>query len=133
VWNYFDRASGVPVSELNVFECRPASAAPLANKYFLMARDRIGQTLDFVTGRGPVSKLQLRRCLSPVLVDDTLLVSDGNASYRYFARDAGISHQAVNISKGIRVRGAIHVQNVNAYHSRFREWMAASIHPKPCA
>lgn len=89
----------------------------------LVARDRIGQTLDFVTGRGPVSKLQLRRCLSPVLADDTLLVSDGNASYRYFALDAGISHQAVNISKGIRVRGAIHVQNVNAYHSRLREWM----------
>jgi transposase-like protein len=90
----------------------------------LVARDRIGQTLDFVTGRGPVSKLQLRRCLTPVLDDDVLLVSDGNASYRYFARDAGISHQAVNISKGVRVRGAIHVQNVNAYHSRFREWMA---------
>ena len=89
----------------------------------LVARDRIGQTLDFVTGRGPVSKLQLRRCLSPVLADDTLLVSDGNAAYRYFARDAGISHQAVNISKGVRVRGAIHVQNVNAYHSRLREWM----------
>lgn len=90
----------------------------------LVARDRTGQTLDFVTGRGPVSKLQLRRCLAPVLAKDTLLVSDGNASYRYFARDAGISHEAVNISKGIRVRGAIHVQNVNAYHSRFRGWMA---------
>ena len=90
----------------------------------LVARDRMGQTLDFITGRGPVSKLELRRCLLPVLTDDTLLVSDGNASYRYFARDAGISHQAVNISKGIRVKGAIHVQNVNAYHSRFRLWMA---------
>lgn len=90
----------------------------------LVARDRTGQTLDFVTGRGPVSKLQLRRCLSPVLAEDTLLVTDGNASYRYFARDVGISHEAVNISKGIRVRGAIHVQNVNAYHSRFREWMS---------
>ncbi|MGZ8316595.1 MAG: IS1595 family transposase [Telluria sp.] len=89
----------------------------------LVARDRIGQTLDFVTGRGPVSKLQLRRCLFPVLAEDALLVSDGNASYRYFAHDAGISHQAGNISKGIRVRGAIHVQNVNAYHSRFRMWM----------
>jgi transposase-like protein len=90
----------------------------------LVARDRTGQTLDFVTGRGPVSKLQLRRCLSPVLDDDVLLVSDGNASYRFFARDTGISHQAVNISQGVRVKGAIHVQNVNAYHSRFREWMA---------
>lgn len=90
----------------------------------LVARDRTGRTLDFVTGRGPVSKLQLRRCLSPVLADDTLLVSDGNASYRYFARDTGISHEAVNIRQGIRVRGAIHVQNVNAYHSRFRIWMS---------
>lgn len=90
----------------------------------LVARDRTGKTLDFVTGRGPVSKVQLRRCLSPVLAEDTLLVSDGNASYRYFARDTGISHQAVNIRQGIRVRGAIHVQNVNAYHSRFRIWMS---------
>lgn len=90
----------------------------------LVARDRMGQTLDFITGRGPVSKLELRRCLLPVLAADTLLVSDGNASYRYFARDVSISHQAVNISKGIRVKGAIHVQNVNAYHSRFRIWMA---------
>ena len=89
----------------------------------LVARDRIGRTLDFVTGRGPVSKAQLRRCLSPVLDEDVLLVSDGNASYRYFARDAGITHEAVNIRQGIRVKGAVHVQNVNAYHSRFRGWM----------
>jgi transposase-like protein len=90
----------------------------------LVARDRTGQTLDFVTGKGPVSKAQLARCLPAVLDEDILLVSDGNASYRYFARAAGISHQAVNLRKGIRVKGAIHVQNVNAYHSRFREWMA---------
>lgn len=90
----------------------------------LVARDRMGKTLDFVTGHGPVSKAQLKRCLLPVLEKDTLLVSDGNASYRYFARDAGISHQAVNIRQGIRVNGAIHVQNVNAYHSRFRLWMS---------
>jgi hypothetical protein len=80
----------------------------------------------FVTGRGPVSKAQLRCCLSPILDEDVLLVSDGNALHRYFARDAGISHQAVKPSKGIRVKGAIHVQNVNADHSRFREWIASS-------
>lgn len=54
---------------------------------------------------------------------DVLLVTDANASYRYFARELGISHQAVNLNAGIRVRGAIHVQNVNAYHCRFREWL----------
>jgi hypothetical protein len=44
------------------------------------------------------------------------------------ARKHGIAHQAVNLSAGERVRsakaGAIHVQNVNAYHARLREWIA---------
>lgn len=89
----------------------------------LVARDRTGQTLDFVTGRGPVSKAQLTKVLPPVLDDDVLLVTDSNASYKYFALENNISHQAINLAAGTRVRGAIHVQNVNAYHSRFREWL----------
>jgi hypothetical protein len=89
----------------------------------LIARDRTGQTLDFVTGRGPVSKAQLHECLPPVLDDDALLVSDSNAVYHYFALEAGITHEAINLRAGVRVRGAIHVQNVNAYHSRFRGWI----------
>ncbi|MGK5034725.1 IS1595 family transposase, partial [Janthinobacterium sp. LB3P118] len=39
------------------------------------------------------------------------------------AREAGLSHQAVNVRAGIRVQGAAHVQNVNAYHSRLRGWL----------
>lgn len=89
----------------------------------LVARDRTGQTRDFVTGNGPVTKAQLRRCLPPVLDEDVLLVTDSNAAYRYFALEAGITHQSVNLRAGVRVRGAIHVQNVNAYHSRFRGWL----------
>jgi transposase-like protein len=89
----------------------------------VVARDRSGQTLDFVTGRGPVTKAQLKSCLPPVLDRDVLLVSDSNAAYRYFARDERITHHAINLRAGIRVNGAIHVQNVNAYHSRFRGWL----------
>lgn len=89
----------------------------------LVARDRAGKTVDFITGRGPVTKVQLKRCLLPVIDQEVMLVSDSNATYRYFARDVGITHQAINLRAGIRVKGAIHVQNVNAYHSRFREWL----------
>jgi transposase-like protein len=89
----------------------------------LVARDRSGQTLDFVTGKGPVTKAQLHKHLPPVLENDVLLVTDANAAYRYFAREAGISHQFVNLRSGVRVSGAIHVQNVNAYHSRFKLWL----------
>lgn len=77
-----------------------------------MARDRIGKTLDCVTGLGPVSKVQLRRCLLPELAEDTPLVSHGNASYRYFARKMGFFHEAVNTRQGVRARGAIHAQKV---------------------
>lgn len=90
----------------------------------LVARDRTGKTRDFVTGNGPVTKNQLHRHLLPVLDHDVLLVTDANAAYRYFTREAGISHQYVNLRSGEKVRGAVHVQNVNAYHSRFREWLA---------
>jgi hypothetical protein len=65
----------------------------------------------------------LHECLPPVLDDDALLVSDSNAVYHYFAREAGITHEAINLRAGVRVRGAIHAQNVNAYHSRLRLWI----------
>jgi len=93
----------------------------------LVARDRSKQTVDAVTGRGPVSKAQLELHLLPFLDRDVLLVTDANAAYRAFARAHGIAHQAVNVSAGERLRlepfGAIHVQNVNAYHGRLREWL----------
>lgn len=90
----------------------------------LVARDRTGATFDFVTGRGAVTTAQLHRHLLPVLDRDVLLVTDSHPAYKAFARAAAISHEAVNLRAGERVRGAVHVQNVNAYHRRFRQWLA---------
>jgi transposase-like protein len=89
----------------------------------LIARDRTGQTLDFHTGRGQVTAAQLHACLKPVLPADVLLISDGAAAYRRFAVQAGITHEAVNVKAGVRARGAIHIQNVNSWHSRFKSWL----------
>jgi transposase-like protein len=89
----------------------------------LVARDRTGQTLDFHTGRGQVTVAQLQTCLKPVLPVDVLLISDSAVAYRQFAAQAGITHEAVNVKAGIRARGAIHIQNVNSWHSRFKSWL----------
>ena len=89
----------------------------------LVARERSGRTHDAVTGRAPLTTAQLRRHLGPVLDRDVLLVTDGHAAYRAYTRASGISHQYVTLSAGQRVRGAVHVQNVNAYHSRLRGWL----------
>jgi transposase-like protein len=89
----------------------------------LVARDRTGQTLDWVPGKGPVTRAQLHEHLKSRLEPDVLLVTDAHAAYPPFAREAGISHEAINPSAGIRSRGALHIQNVNAYHSRMRAWL----------
>jgi transposase-like protein len=89
----------------------------------LVARDRNGNTLDFHTGRGQVTAAQLHGCLRPVLPADVLLISDGAVAYRRFAVDAGITHEAVNVQAGGRSRGAVHIQNVNSWHSRFKSWL----------
>ena len=89
----------------------------------LVARDRTGQTIDFVTGPGQLTKAKLHNCLPPVIDRDILLVSDGHPAYPVFAREAGILHEAVNLRASVCVRSAIHVHNVNAYHSRLRQWL----------
>jgi hypothetical protein len=89
----------------------------------LVASDRTGRTLDFHAGRGQATAATLHACLGPVLPADVLLVSDAAASYRQFAQEAGITHETVNVKAGIRARGAIHIQNVNAWHSRFKSWL----------
>lgn len=89
----------------------------------LVARSRTGQTRDWVMGCGQMSKAELAGALQPVLAKDALLVSDGNPTYRSFAQDAHLAHEAINLSAGVRVNGAVHVQNVNAYHGRLKQWL----------
>ena len=89
----------------------------------LIVRDRAGCTVDFVTGLGPVSTSSLKSSLKPVLDADVLLVSDGNTAYKTFCQAENLSHEVINLSKGERVKGAFHLQNVNAYHSRFKGWL----------
>ncbi|WP_307729119.1 IS1595 family transposase [Massilia sp. IC2-476] len=90
----------------------------------LVARDRGGQTCSCVTGRAAVTARQLHRHLLPVLDPDVLLVTDGHIAYRTFAREAGIAHAFVKLQAGEHTRGAVHVQNVNAYHQRLRGWLS---------
>ena len=88
----------------------------------LVARDRGGATVNHVLSE--FTKDTLVNVLQPVLAGDTLLCSDGHSVYKAFAAEAGVVHKAVNVSAGIRVvEKVFHIQNVNAYHSRFKTWI----------
>jgi len=66
--------------------------------------------------------------LGPVLhrhlQSDTILCSDKAHAYKKFARQANVRHVTVRARQGERVRdGTFHIQNVNAFHSRFKEFL----------
>ena len=87
----------------------------------LVARDRSGGCTDFVLGR--CSKREILASLAPVLATDAVLCTDGSSAMAAAASAMGIEHHALNMTAGTRVRGAWHIQNVNAYHSRLKGWI----------
>ena len=87
----------------------------------LVARDRAGVTMDCVLKAMDMTTLST--ALKPFLSKDVVLCTDGSPALAGAARRMGVEHHAVNLSSGIRVDGAWHVQNVNAYHSRLKCWI----------
>ena len=87
----------------------------------LIARDRIGNTANFVLEA--VTAQEIRTALRPILPADTVLCTDGGTALAAAAKHLDVEHRPVNLSRGIRVQGAWHVQNVNAYGSRLKNWM----------
>jgi len=87
----------------------------------LMARDRAGATANVILESGKAASVQA--ALAPMLAPDAVLCTDGSVTLARAAHALGVEHQAINVSRGMRVRGPWHVQNVNAYVSRLRGWM----------
>ncbi len=87
----------------------------------LVARDRTGNTANFILPS--TSAADIGTVLRPILPSDTVLCTDGSTALATVARDLGVEHHALNVSAGVRVQGAWHVQNVNAFGSRLRQWM----------
>jgi transposase-like protein len=87
----------------------------------LVARDRAGVTMDCVLKT--MDMRALSAALKPFVGKDVVLCTDGSKALAGAARELGVEHHAVNLSTGIRVDGAWHVQNVNAYHSRLKAWV----------
>jgi len=87
----------------------------------LIARDRNGNMTDAVMKNSQDGTIA--EVLLPLLDRrDVLLCSDSKSSYKSFARLFDFVHETINAGKG-HVRGIYHVQNVNAYDSRLKNWM----------
>lgn len=80
--------------------------------------DRAGNKAYKFTSMGRVSVKDLTKTIGSRVSERTILCSDGNSSYKSFAKQQNIEHHILNISKGERVRGEYHIQHVNSLHSR---------------
>lgn len=88
----------------------------------LVVRDRSGQTADFRLEA--IDTSHVSAVLAPLIEKDAILCTDGASVYRSVARRLGLTHRAINVQRGIHVRdGAFHIQNVNAYDSRLKQWL----------
>jgi len=88
----------------------------------LIVRDRDGHTTDAVLQSA--NEKEITKVISPLIDDDVLLCSDGNRIYQAFAKTFNLTHKIINASAGEHVKeGAYHIQNVNAYDSRLKNWI----------
>lgn len=88
----------------------------------LVARDRAGATANLILAAD--SKANLVAALKPLLPSDTILCTDGSSVLAAAAKEIGVTHRPVNVSAGCRViAGVYHIQNVNAYDSRLKNWI----------
>ncbi len=89
----------------------------------LIARDRAGAHIDGVLPDR--SEAAVRPLLEgKVSKNDTLLCMDGDKALIAFAKAEGIEYELIVASKGEHVHEKVlHIQNVNAYGSRFKQWL----------
>jgi transposase-like protein len=87
----------------------------------LIVRDRYGATTDEML---PDLKAKtFAAYLAPIVAKDAVLVSDGRDAYGAFAHAAHILHVPIITSRSEHVYEGFHIQNVNAYTSRFKGWL----------
>lgn len=86
----------------------------------LVVRDRHQETADFILEK--IDAEHIEQALKPLVDPDSVLCTDGASVYTAFAQKHAIQHETIR-ARGPRVRGAFHIQNVNAYDSRLKNWM----------
>lgn len=88
----------------------------------LMVRDRSGTEADFVFRT--IEKQKVHSALKPLMDKEVVLCSDGNSLYKTFAKKEKIAHKRIIGNDKVYVVDQIfHIQNLNAYISRLKNWM----------
>jgi hypothetical protein len=91
----------------------------------VVARDRDDHTLSDIATLGRPSADEIGRLLGGRLSEKSVLLTDSHPSFGRFAKDNRLGYICLDLKKGRRtIKGIYHIQNVNSYHSRLKNWIA---------
>ena len=88
----------------------------------IVAKDRAGHVCDGVLEERTAKAVG--RCLGTRIAPDSLLCIEKSRILLKFAKDAGLAFEAIATKQRKGREKVFHVQTVNAYHSRLKNWMA---------
>jgi transposase-like protein len=88
----------------------------------LVARDRNGATFDAILAQVDGASVSL--ALAGIVTPGNHLIGDGGKAIATFARRAGIAfHTVPSPGKPSPAASHLHINNVNAYHGRLKQWL----------
>jgi len=87
----------------------------------VVARDRSGQTCDAVLQTRTAKEVGLR--IGSHISPASVLCIEQSRILIKFAKDSGLAFEAIGTKQRRGREKIFHVQNVNAYHSRLKNWM----------
>jgi len=85
----------------------------------LVALDQVDNEMDFILNA--VTSENIDRVLAPRLASQCVLCTDGQPAYNQLCEQHHILHKVSQNHQ--TVEGVFHIQNVNAYHSRLKNWI----------
>ena len=90
----------------------------------IVTTDRKGAISLNVAGFGRITKDKIESSIGNKINKQTILCSDGHASYKGFASDNSLEHHILraNLKEFVK-EGKYHIQNVNSMHSRLKTWI----------
>ncbi len=73
---------------------------------------------------GRISKKDITKAIGNKIDTQTVLCTDGHASYKGFAIDNKLEHHVFKANlKQFTKQGNLHIQNINSLHSRLKKWI----------
>lgn len=72
-------------------------------------------------GRGKISAAAIRRLFENKIDSEAIACTDSCRSFKKFARESNL--ELVQLPKGKKKEGIYHLQHVNSFHSKLKNWM----------